>query len=233
MRAFIFFAFLSIFTIVCKAEDLVVTREGIEYKGKLILVSEKEIVIKLKNGIFHSGDSNSIPADQVYMIKTDKRGTIFFNRQRERLVIPTKDIGKNADIIYLVDGGEISGWNLGMENGIVTYQKDPKQKRAMSNIGAIPTEEIFMIKYNDGSKDILTDITKEQESNLLIPQSVGEHKLKVIIYNVENGDTLGLVADKFNVDMDSIIEWNDLSSHANRNTKLASGLKLMIQIPVN
>lgn len=216
------------------ADDFLMLRNGEEYNGKLEVISDKEVSFSTKSGGLFSSNSqrNVFPTNDVYMIKTDKRGTIFFNRKHQRSVVPTVKIDKSADLIYLADGGELQGWQVVINNGILSYQKNPKQKRAMSNIGAIDLDEVFMIKYSDGSKDIFTDITvdKAEEEQAAVPVPVVEpEKIKVILYNTRAGETLGTVAEKYNVSVEDIIEWNDLPARYKSTTKLSSGMQLMIQ----
>lgn len=165
------------------------------------------------------------------MVRTDKRGTIFYNREGVRTISPTTKVERSADIIYLVDGGEIAAWNISLANGIINYQKNPKAKRAMSNIGAIPTEDVFMVKYSDGSKDIFTNINNMGHESQKKVNKDDEITIKVIIYNVVAGDTLTKISEKYNVKIDDIKEWNDLSSKYGATTKLSPGTQLILQIP--
>ena len=216
------------------ADDILMTRKGMEYTGKLDIIGNSDVVFNVRGGYSWGSRPNkvAIPIEDVYMIKTEKRGTIFFNRQRERSIQPTNKIEKDADVIYLVDGGEIPAWNVTLANGILSYQKNSQQKRAMSNIGAYPLEEIFMVKYNDGSRDIFTDITSAPP--VIIPEKIEEKetekKLKIIMYTVQTGETLGDIASKFNVNLENIIEWNELSPKSTKSTKPAAGNQLMIQV---
>lgn len=214
------------------AEDLLLLRNGDEFRGKLDVVSDKEISFTVKSGSLFSNSSErrSVPTSDVYMVKTDKRGTIFFDRQRERKMVETTKPDKSADLIYLVDGGEVQAWQISIANNVLSYQKDKKQLRAMSNVGAFPIEDVFMVKYSDGSKDIFTDISggKTEKPNDLVTEQE-EIKLKVVMYNVQRGETLGQIAGKFGVSVSDIVEWNDLSSKSTEQTKPVVGGQLMIQ----
>ena len=232
MRYYLSLFLCTLTFIIVQAEDLIITRTGEEFKGKLELLSESEVNFQIKGGNFLKSHSSLkvFPTNEIYMIKTDKRGSIFFNRKGERIMQPNQSIGKNADVIYLVEGAEISAWNIGLKDGRITYQKNPKATRAQSNIGFFPIEEVFMIRYNDGSKDIFTNI-----SSVVLPETDKEKKsfekkIKVIFYKILKGETLNSISRKYDVSVEDLIEWNDFSTHIKPDTKLTPGKQIMIQI---
>lgn len=231
---------ILVLTVICSAtsalaEDILLLRNGEEARGKLELVSDKEVAFSVKSGNFFSQQSERVvvPATDVYMIKTDKRGTIFFDREYKRKSTETQKHDKSADLIYLADGGEIPAWSISIANGVLSYQKDKKKVRAMSNIGAIRTEEVFMVKYSDGSKDLFTDISAGSDKNAKSAADSEENvKIKVVMYNVQTGENLGAIAQKFNVSVAEIKEWNDLPVKYNDISKPVAGTQLMIQTKI-
>lgn len=232
MRLFISLLFLITVSLSGLADDILLTRSGAEFKGKLELISEKEVSFLVKSGgLLKSKSSRVFPIEEIYMIKTDKRGTTFFNRKRERSTGPSQQLPKNADILYLADGGEIPVWNISMENGMITFDKSSKQKKALSEKGFYATSEVFMVKYTDGSKDLFTDISvpPTPPANNNKEQSEEEIKLKVTMYTVEKGDTYGSIAQKFHVSIAEIVSWNDLPQKTNASARPTPGDQLMIQ----
>ncbi|MDE6410352.1 MAG: LysM peptidoglycan-binding domain-containing protein [Muribaculaceae bacterium] len=219
------------FAFASNAEDLLITRTGDEYKGKLELLSDKEVNFIVKSGglIGSRSTQKVFPTNEVYMIKSDKRGYTFFNRKRERVILPAHSTGKKADLIYLTDGGEIPAWNISLKDGVINYQKSPKQVRALSNNDTIPVQDVFMIKYNDGSKDIFTDITADLESEKKSAKG-GEKKLKVIFYKILRGETLESIARKYEIAVEDLREWNEFPTSVKNDTKLTPGEQIMIQI---
>ncbi len=231
MRYLIPLLFYMSITFAVGAEDLLITRTGDEYKGKLELLSDKDVSFNVKSGgLIGSRSAQKVfPTGEVYMIKSDKRGYTFFNRKRERVILPSQPIGKKADLIYLADGGEVPAWNISLKDGVISYQKSPKQMRALSNNDAIPVQDVFMIKYNDGSKDIFTDITVDLESEKNSAKA-GEKKLKVIFYKILRGETLESIARKYDVGVEDLREWNEFPASVKNDSKLTPGDQIMIQV---
>lgn len=67
------------FAFASNAEDLLITRTGDEYKGKLELLSDKEVNFIVKSGglIGSRSTQKVFPTNEVCMIKSDKRGYTF------------------------------------------------------------------------------------------------------------------------------------------------------------
>lgn len=97
---------------------------------------------------------------------------------------------------------------------------------------------MFLIKYKDGTKDKLSDISlKKQESPVAVEETVDEpveeEPLQVVFHSVSKGETLSSVAKKYGVTVDEIIEWNDLPAKLKANSRLQADMQLMIYKPVN
>lgn len=218
---------------ICFADDVVLLKSGDELSGKISKISDKEVSLSVKSGgLFRqSSEEQSIPTDRIYMIKTDKRGTTFFI-DGKRVIRETIKPDKSADYIYLVTGGEIPAWQLSLDNGIISFQKDKTKKRAMSNIGAYPVEEVFMVRYNDGSKDIFTDLDSAWSNGKEKDKTGDNTPLKVVFHDVVKGETLGSIADKYGVEVEQIKQWNEFPAHFNPGTSLKVGSQLILQVKI-
>ncbi len=234
MRTFLILCLLLVAS-PCFADDILMMRTGQELRGKLDVAGEKEILFKVKkgNGLFGSTkDFSKIPTSEVYMIKTDKRGTIFFNRAGERLMRSTQKYPKDAALIYTVDGEELGGFDLNMADGVLSFKKDPKEGNVPYNVVNAAKSSIFLIKYPDGSKDLLTDISLQALQ--AIPEEKPKEetpKIKVVMHTVVKGETYADIAKQYGVTVAQIVEWNELSSKTTGVSRAAANSQLMIQLP--
>lgn len=153
------------------AKDLVILRSGEEMNGDVEMISNGVISILTEKG------KKSIPTNQVYMIKYERRGNAFFTVEGEmkydtgnqRSKITENDIG-----VYLNNGQEIIISALKMEGDKI--QLKPVSKTLISNVTnlfsknkgwvEIPRNEIFLIRYGDGSKDIITPLLNAEPSEI-------------------------------------------------------------------
>lgn len=219
------------------AADQLMLRSGDLIEGKLIKISDSEVSFRPitgKGGMFSKakmGDEMKLDLNSVYMVKTEKRGTIFLVNG-QRVIRENVEIPKDADVIYLVEGMEIPAWQLKLENGIISYQKEKEKKRAMSNIGAFPQEEVFMVKYSDGSVDVFTELPeyKKQPKTQARQEESSAPQFKVIFHNVKSGETLAAIAERYDVSVEEIIEWNELPARTTARTRLKVGTQLMLQV---
>ena len=131
--------------------DLILLRDGSERKVKIIMVKNESTVFS----VGESSAQESIPNKDVYMIKYDKRGNVFFTEDMERIT-GTGDgkIPSNATAIYLLKGQEIVGYNVEMDTANVYYTTSRKKGKELI---AINKSEIFLIVYPDGTKEMLND----------------------------------------------------------------------------
>lgn len=152
------------------AKDFILLRSGEEMVGDVEMISNGAISILTEKG------KRSIPTNQVYMIKYEKRGNAFFSVDGEmrydtdnnRTKISESDIG-----VYLTDGKEIIVSALKIDRDKI--QLKPVSKKLLSNVSnllfknkgwvEIPGTEIFLIRYGDGSKDIITPLAMAAQSH--------------------------------------------------------------------
>lgn len=216
------------------ADDLIILRNGDTIEGRVTKISDKEVSFEKASGKIHDKRINGdgiVSSTDVYMVRTKKRGTTFFT-DRQRSIKETVMPEKNADLIFLLKGEVVIGWQVQLENGILSYQKEKEQLRAMSNVGAFPINEVFMVMYSDGSKDVFNEITVGTSSQNKSDKNDSDQQsqIKVVFHNVKSGETLGAIANMYGVTVKKIIEWNELSSRYTTSSKLKSGTQLMLEV---
>ena len=107
----LFLVFCPLLT--CAQRDLIILRDGSERRVKIVMV-------KNDNTLFATDKKSlvqeSIPNKDIYMIKYDKRGNVFFTENGERISgADDAKIPSNATAIYLLRGEEIIGYNVEMD----------------------------------------------------------------------------------------------------------------------
>lgn len=147
----------------------------------------------------------------------------------KRIIKPSSDIPKDANIIYLVEGGEIPAWNITLgANGVVSYKKEKKTFEDQHLLAS----QIFMIKYADDSKDIFNSplaVAQKQEEAESKPEPEPKPELKVVFHTVKKGETLANIAERYDVTVDDIKEWNELGGALSDQYRPKANTQLMIQ----
>ena len=96
------------------------------------------------------------------MLKFKTRGNVVFNANGERILTTSEhtEIPKDAIVVYYKDGREVPAYNLTMDANTVSFKTSKKGKdRPIFS----PKDEVFMIRYPDGTRDILTDLMAEEQ----------------------------------------------------------------------
>lgn len=196
----------------------------------------------MKKGLFGAGgDEELIATKDVYMLNYQKRGNVYVTPEGKRISGEKHDIPKDADIIYLVSGGEKAAYDIQFEDRAIKYRETKESKKAKSNERMLLLDEIFMILYNDESKDIITDISVPADDVKAVSDTVAVSaaepedaapKLQVVFYNVKRGDTLAKIAAQYDVTVEDLVKWNDLPSKNNKAVVLQPDMQLMIYVPV-
>ena len=114
--------------------DLIILRDGSERRVKIVMVKNDNTLFATDK---KSSIQESIPNKDIYMIKYDKRGNVFFTENGERFS-GTDDakIPSNATAIYLLRGEEIIGYK---------------------DASTINKSDIFLIVYPDETRELLND----------------------------------------------------------------------------
>ena len=131
--------------------DLILLRDGSERKVKIILVKNESTVFSVDESSAQQNISNK----DIYMIKYDKRGNVFFTEDGERVTgAGDGKIPSNATTIYLLKGQEIIGYNVEMDTIRVLYTTSRKRGKDLFSVNK---SDIFLIAYPDGTKEMLND----------------------------------------------------------------------------
>lgn len=91
------------------------------------------------------------PRDFVYMIKTEKKTTIFFKENGDEVTRNSVEVDDDDDVIYLMEGKELVVYNINVQGDVVTFKLGKRKKDKLYHL---KKEEIFMIRHKDGYKEI-------------------------------------------------------------------------------
>lgn len=158
----------SIYAVICllgfclglNAQDAIIYRDGRVKSVKIIQTNNDKILFK------ESGNKNAseeyVENTKVFMLKFKTRGNVVFNANGERILATSEptQIPKDAIVVYYKDGREVPAYNLTMDANTVSFKASKKGKdRPIFS----PKAEVFMIRYPDGTRDILTDLMAEEQ----------------------------------------------------------------------
>lgn len=132
--------------------DLIILRDGSERKVKVVMVKSDNTVFATDK---KSSVEESIPNKDIYMIKYEKRGNVFFTEDGERMTgASDAKIPSNATAIYLLKGEEIIGYNVEMDADKISFTKTKKEGK---DVSIVNKSDIFLIVYPDETRDVLND----------------------------------------------------------------------------
>ena len=132
--------------------DMILLRDGSERKVNIIMVNNERTVFSTDK---NSSSQEMLVNRDIYMIKYDKRGNVFFTDEGERFdgkgdgKIPSKAVA-----IYTLDGKEIIGYNVEMNTEMVSYTTTKKRGKDLTSL---KKSDVFLIVYPDGTRDMLND----------------------------------------------------------------------------
>lgn len=245
MNRFILSAvFIFLFSVVSNAQisraDKIIFKDGQTLDAYITQISKEQIQYRLSS---KKNDAlQYIDLTDAYMIKFAKRGNVYITPDGKRVTGENQKLDRNADIIYLVKGGEIQAYNLQVGVDKITYQTAPKAKK-----GHIPQQQVlapfqvFMIAYSDGTRDIITDLTQpdplryayQVPQEMQVPQEEAEPSApekQVIFHSVKRGESLSAIAERYNVTIEELKEWNELPKQLKGHAKLQADMQLMIYV---
>ena len=142
------------------AQDAIIFRDGRVKSVKIIQTNNDKT-------LFRESDNKKAPEEyventKVFMLKFRTRGNVVFNSNGERILATSEptQIPKDAVVIYYKDGREVPAYNLTMDANVVSFKTNKKTKdRPVFS----PKSEVFMIRYPDGTRDILTNLAVEEQ----------------------------------------------------------------------
>ena len=163
MRRFHFYTVLIFawaYNIAIHAQDAIIFRDGRVKSVKIIQTNNDKTLFK------ESGNKNAseeyVENTKVFMLKFKTRGNVVFNANGERILTTSEhtEIPKDAIVVYYKDGREVPAYNLTMDASVVSFKTSKKAKdRPIFS----PKSEVFMIRYPDGTRDILTNLAVEEQ----------------------------------------------------------------------
>ena len=151
---------LTIFNLKLHAQDAIIFRDGRVKSVKIIHTNNDKTLFK------ESGNKNAseeyVENTKVFMLKFKTRGNVVFNANGERILTTSEhtEIPKDAIVVYYKDGREIPAYNLTMDASVVSFKTS---NRAKDRPIFSPKSEVFMIRYPDGTRDILTNLAVEEQ----------------------------------------------------------------------
>ena len=160
IRFFLSILLLGLTNIATYAQDAIIFRDGRVKSVKIIQTNNDKTLFK------KSGNKNAseeyVENTKVFMLKFKTRGNVVFNANGERILTTSKhtEIPKDAIVVYYKDGREIPAYNLTMDASVVSFKTS---KRAKDRPIFSPKSEVFMIRYPDGTRDILTNLAVAEQ----------------------------------------------------------------------
>lgn len=142
------------------AQDAIIYRDGRVKEVKIIQTNNDKTLFK-EAGNKHAAEEY-VDNKQVFMLKFKTRGNVVFNANGERILATSEriQIPKDAVVVYYKDGREMPAYNLTMDANVVSFKLNKKAKYKPIYSAK---SEVFMIRYPDGTRDILTNLAVEEQ----------------------------------------------------------------------
>ena len=142
------------------AQDAIIYRDGRVKEVKIIQTNNDKTLFK-EAGNKHATEEY-VDNKQVFMLKFKTRGNVVFNANGERILATSEriQIPKDAIVVYYKDGREVPAYNLTMDANVVSFKPSKKAKNRPIYSAK---SEVFMIRYPDGTRDILTNLAVEEQ----------------------------------------------------------------------
>lgn len=218
-------------------DDLIILRDGSEMTAKVVQMDSKQLTYKDNNK--RDAPTLSLDLSDIYMVRFKTRGNIYITENGKRKSGENNKWDKTADRIYLINGCEIQAYDLQVNETSILYSLHKPSKKVRPQQLSVQMQNVFMIKYTDGTKDIINNLAND--SYLQTPvaaetevaeeeEETASEEMQVVFHNVKKGDTLSSIARRYNVSTKNIIEWNSLSTKTGPKTKLQEGMQLMLYV---
>ena len=163
MRRFHFYTVLIFawaYNIAIHAQDAIIFRDGRVKSVKIIQTNNDKTLFKESGN--KKASEEFVENTKVFMLKFKTRGNVVFNANGERILTTSEhtEIPKDAIVVYYKDGREVPAYNLTMDASVVSFKTSKKAKdRPIFS----PKSEVFMIRYPDGTRDILTNLAVAEQ----------------------------------------------------------------------
>lgn len=198
------------------AQDVIIFRDGHIKNVKIIQTSNDKTLFKDTEDEYATEES--VDNKKIFMLKFKTRGNVVFNSKGERIssTYGATKIPRGAIAIYYNDGRELFAYKLTVDTRVVTYYTN---KKGEGTPITAPKSEIFMIRYPDGTRDVLTNIADYESQQLQLQKAADEAKLKAEIEKRR--------ADSINASMD---EPTTLSAPQKATIVTTRGVKMKVWI---
>ena len=142
------------------AQDAIIFRDGRVKSVKIIQTNNDKTLFKESDS--KKATEEYVENSKVFMLKFKTRGNVVFNSRGERILTTSEhtQIPKDAIVVYYKDGREVPAYNLTMDANVVSFKTSKKGKDSPI---VSPKAEVFMIRYPDGTRDILTNLAVEEQ----------------------------------------------------------------------
>lgn len=147
-------------TLSASAQDAIIFRDGRVKSVKIIQTNNDKTLFKESDN--KKATEEYVENTKVFMLKFKTRGNVVFNSHGERILTTSEhtQIPKDAIVVYYKDGREVPAYNLTMDANVVSFKTSKKDRKASV---FSPKSEVFMIRYPDGTRDILTNLAVEEQ----------------------------------------------------------------------
>lgn len=148
------------YSIAIHAQDAIIFRDGRVKSVKIIQTNNDKTLFKESDN--KNASEEFVENTKVFMLKFKTRGNVVFNANGERILTTSEhtEIPKDAIVVYYKDGREVPAYNLTMDASVVSFKTSKKAKdRPIFS----PKSEVFMIRYPDGTRDILTNLAVAEQ----------------------------------------------------------------------
>lgn len=220
------------------AKDVIMLRSGLEKEVYVIQVGNDKIVYKESKG--KNATEEFLNLEDVYMISYEKRGIVYITQDGKRVSEDAESMKalkkKASSWVYLVKGKVYPAYNLKISQDEIEFKR--LSGKDFSNM-IFNKNDVFLIKYSDGTKDIITEFKPKEAPKPAItktpevkPEEPVEDVQQVIFHNVKSGDTLAKLAKRYNVKVEELKEWNELPAKLKPTARLQTDMQLMIYVDI-
>lgn len=230
-----FLAFVLIASLHTSAqEDKIILRNGQEMNVKITQINLDEIYFKTSSK--KDAIQEVLNISDIYMLYTETRGQIYISPEGKRFTGNNQEFDKDVSIIYLTKGGGIPASDININGDEINYKKANiqsgffKKKTKITPFITINASDVFMIRYPDGTRDIITRLEKNKNEEKIEDKDNNSPELKVIFHNVNARETLATISKRYGVKVEDIIKWNDLPIKTSANACLQTDMQLMIYV---